>query len=144
MSGARMADQVRGTASAAEAQVRASAAAVGSLRQDVAAGRLRLDPVAGQEIQHMLAEQVDQVQNWLKRATDLGRRAPLGRNPVGQAVAAKLADHGTGDEDSFTGVLQQYRQVLEDTREAVEDAMRRSRADDERAEEEFRRIGQQL
>ncbi|MEU6129466.1 hypothetical protein ABZ805_09870 [Saccharopolyspora sp. NPDC047091] len=144
MSGAGMTEQVRGTAQVVEAKLQASSAAVGTLRRDVEAGRLRLDPAAGRAIQDMLTEQVDQVQDWLNRAVGLGRRAPLGRNPVGEAMAAKFADRGTGDGDSFTEVLQQYRRVLDDAREAVEDAMRRYRADDERAEDEFRRIGQQL
>ncbi|GAB2686425.1 hypothetical protein GCM10027271_56400 [Saccharopolyspora gloriosae] len=129
---------------AAKQRLQASAAAVGTLRTDVAAGRLKLDPEAGREVQDLLTEQLDQVDAWLRRSDDLGRRAPLGQNPVGEAMAGKFADRATSEGDSFTGVLTQYRQVLDEAQDAVAEAMRRYQTADEHAVDMFQNLKSQL
>lgn len=125
-------------------RLQASAAAVGTLRTDVAKGRLKLDPAAGREVQELLAEQMEQVDAWLRRADDLGRHAPLGQNPVGEAMAGKFVDRTTSEGDSFTGVLAQYRRVLDEARDAVEEAMRRYRTADEHAVDMFQNLESKL
>lgn len=129
---------------AATQRLQASAAAVGTLRTDVAAGRLKLDPAAGREVQELLADQMDQVDAWLRRSDDLGRRAPLGQNPVGEAMAGKFVDRTTSEGDSFTGVLTQYRQVLDEAHDAVAEAMRRYQIADEHAVDMFQNLKSQL
>jgi hypothetical protein len=105
-------------------QMKVLAASVGQLRDQVRSGQLSLDPEAGQEILSMLTEQMDQVDGWLQRAQGLARRAPLGQNPVGEAMAAKFETRANGDDASFIGVLTPYRQVLLDAHDAVNEAMK--------------------
>lgn len=128
----------------AKMRLQASAAAVGTLRTDVAAGRLRLDPAAGREVQELLTDQMDQVDAWLRRSDDLGRSAPLGQNPVAEAMAGKFVDRTTSEGDSFTGVLTQYRQVLDEAHDAVAEAMRRYQTADEHAVDMFQSLKSQL
>jgi hypothetical protein len=101
-------------------------ATVATIREDVVAGRLTLDPEAGEEILSMLRGQLIRVDVWLQRARGLARRAPLGENPVGQAMAAKFEHRAgaTDDDMSLAGVLTPYRQVLVDAHDAVDHAMR--------------------
>jgi hypothetical protein len=117
-----------------------SAAEVGALRENVKSGRLSLDPSAGEQIRSMLAEQMTRVDTWLKQAGNLARQAPLGQNPVGQAMAAKFAQRADSKDDSFTGVLTRYRQVLSDAHDALSDAMRQYRELDDSAAESLRRL----
>jgi hypothetical protein len=119
----------------------ASAVAVGTLRENVESGKLKLDPSAGEEILSMLAEQRDQVDLWLRRAHDLARRAPLGQNPVGEAMADKFVHRASSEGASFSGVLTHYRQVLEDAHDAVGDAMGQYRDLEESTAEAFRKLG---
>ncbi|CAM3703423.1 hypothetical protein KIPE111705_21100 [Kibdelosporangium persicum] len=118
------------------------AADMATLRHDVESGQLRLDPEAGQQIRDMLARQMEQVDGWLAQARGLARRAPLGQNPVGDAMAAKFEERAGGGGTSFTAVFTSYRQVLQDTDDTVEEAMRRYRDVEERTSETFKRLAQ--
>ncbi|WP_243789598.1 hypothetical protein [Saccharopolyspora gloriosae] len=128
----------------ASKRLQASAAAVGTLRSDVASGRLQLDPAAGREVRELLTDQMDQVDAWLRRADDLGRRAPLGQNPVAEAMAGKFVDRTTSEGDSFTGVLKEYRRVLDEAQDAVGEAMRQYQTSDEHAVDMFQKLKSQL
>lgn len=136
--------EAEGLVQADAGRLRGSAVAVGALRSDVEAGRLRLDPAAGREVRELLSEQLGQVDAWLRRAEDLGRRAPLGQNPVGEAMAGKFVDRTTSEGDSFTGVLKEYRRVLDEAREAVAEAMRRYETADEHAVDMFQKLRAKL
>jgi hypothetical protein len=108
-------------------------AAVAAIRDNVVAGRLALDPEVGDRIRSMLRDQMDRVDAWLRGAQQLARRAPLGRNPVGQAMAAKF-EHRAGAADgslSLAGVLTPYRLVLEEAHAAVDQAMKLYRRTEE-------------
>ncbi|WP_234995757.1 hypothetical protein [Streptoalloteichus hindustanus] len=102
-------------------------AQVDALKRDVDAGRLSLDPTAGEQLRTALREQVDIADAWLARARGMGRRIPLGDNPVGAAMAEKFERRAEGRDDSCVAVLEQYRAVLEDAHDAVADAMRHYR-----------------
>ena len=70
----------------------------------------------------MLRDQPARVESWLRRAQGLARRAPLGENPVGHAMAAKF-EHRAGavdDDMSLAGVLMPYRRVLVAAHDAVD------------------------
>jgi hypothetical protein len=122
-------------------QMRVLTANVGQLRDQVRSGQLSLDPAAGQEILALLTEQMDQVDGWLQRGQGLARRAPLGANPVGEAMAAKFETRAGGDTDtSFTGVLTPYRQVLQDAHDAVNEAMQKYQAVEQDQADHFQRI----
>jgi hypothetical protein len=108
-------------------------AAVAAIRKDVMAGRLVLDQGAGEKILSMLRDQMDRVDTWLRRGQGLARRVPLGRNPVGQAMAAKF-EHRAGATDgsmSLIGVLTPYRRVLEEAHDAVNQAIKLYRRTEE-------------
>jgi hypothetical protein len=116
------------------------AANMATLRHDIESGQLTLDPQAGKQIRDMLAQQIEQVDGWLAQARDLARRAPLGQNPVGTAMAGKFEERAGGEGTSFAGVFTSYRQVLQDTDDTVAEAMRLYREVDERTSEAFQRL----
>jgi hypothetical protein len=117
-----------------------SAGEMSTLRQAVASDSLRLDPAAGEEIRSMLDEHMSQVDMWLQRAGNLALHAPLGQNPVGAAMAVKFANRADGDENSFTGVLKRYREILREAHDVVGDAMRTYRELDNNAADSFRKL----
>ncbi|MCI2415799.1 hypothetical protein MOQ72_00045 [Saccharopolyspora sp. K220] len=121
-----------------------SAEEVGTLRQNVESGKLKLDPAAGEAILAMLTEQRDQVDAWLARANNLARRAPLGQNPVADAMAVKFVSRTANQDGSFSDVLTRYRQILEEAHDAIGDAMRRYRELDEQAADSFRKVAPDL
>ena len=118
----------------------ALAANMATLRHDVESGRLTLDPEAGKQIRDMLAAQMEQVDSWLAQARSLARRAPLGENPVGAAMAGKFEERAGGEGTSFAAVCASYRQVLQDTDDTVGEAMRLYREVEDRTSETFQRL----
>ncbi|MFD0206036.1 MULTISPECIES: hypothetical protein [Saccharothrix] len=117
-------------------------AAVAAIRDNVVAGRLSLDPEAGDKILSMLRDQVDRVDAWLRGTRQLARRAPLGSNPVGQAMAFKF-EHRAGAADgssSLAGVLTPYRLVLEEAHAAVDQAMKLYRRTEEDQVDSFQQL----
>lgn len=106
-----------------ERRMVAVAADVSALKESVRTGQLVLDPAAGQQLQSALADQMDLVDHWLQRAQNLAQRPQLGRNPVGDAMAAKFQNRAGGEDLSLTGVLTPFRKVLQDAHDAVRDAM---------------------
>ncbi|MGW1681914.1 hypothetical protein [Saccharopolyspora sp. NPDC002376] len=117
-----------------------SAAGIKQLRQAVESQDLRLEPAAGEQLREALEDQMSTVDEWLRRANGLTGNAPLGQNPVGQAMAVKFATRAQGGENSFTDVLTQYRAVVEEARDAINEAMRTYRDADEHAADDFRKI----
>lgn len=117
-------------------------ATVATIREDVVAGRVTLDPEAGEKILSMLRDQLVRVDLWSQRAQGLARRAPLGENPVGQAMAAKFERRaGAVDDDmSLAGVLGSYRRVLVAAHDAVDAATRVYRQVDGDGEAVFRTL----
>jgi hypothetical protein len=127
-----------------EADVRANAMSVqdriGSLHEEVLAGRLNLEPAVGERIVKMLAAQTEQVDSWLERSRALARRVPLGRNPVGEAMAGKFENRAGGEHASFAGAFTAYRQVLQDAQDAMTEAMASYRDAEDRNADTFRRL----
>ena len=117
-----------------------SAADAGALRDAVQSSSLRFDPAAGKELRAMLDEHLAKVDEWLNRIGGLARHAPFGQNPVGTAMAAKFADRADGAENSFADVLRGYRDVLRETRDAVDESLRTYREIDDSAAERLRAL----
>ncbi|GGM51269.1 hypothetical protein GCM10012275_22760 [Longimycelium tulufanense] len=113
---------------------------VGQLRKDIRVGQIVLDPAAGEQLKSALRDQLDLTDAWLERARGMGRRVPLGANPVGQAMAEKFQHRAEGADDSCTAVLERYRTALADAHDAVEEAMRRYREVDEAQAQSFTRL----
>ncbi|WP_249028288.1 hypothetical protein [Saccharopolyspora spinosa] len=80
------------------------------------------------------------VDDWLAKSASLNQHAPLGQNPVGEAMSAKFATRADGHENSFNAVLTRYREVLEAARDAIVDAMRVYREIEENASDSFRKL----
>ncbi|MER7015165.1 hypothetical protein ABT324_27355 [Saccharopolyspora sp. NPDC000359] len=121
-----------------------SAVSIRELRRAVESNDLRLDPSAGEQIRSALEAQMSTVDAWLNRANGLTANAPLGQNPVGQAMAVKFASRAQGGENSFSDVLAKYRAVLEEARDAINAAMRTYEQADERAADDFRKIADEF
>ena len=117
-----------------------SVADAGALRDAVHSSSLRFDPAAGKELRAMLDEHLAKVDEWLNRIGGLARHAPFGQNPVGTAMAAKFADRADGAENSFADVLRGYRDVLRETRDAVDESLRTYREIDDSAAERLRAL----
>ena len=94
-----------------------------ALNNSVTSGQVTLDPATGEELRKTLREQIDQVDSWLERAGRLARPAPLGANPVGQAMTFKFEHRADGEVHSFVSVMTAYRTVLEQTYEAISTAI---------------------
>ncbi|MET0273848.1 MAG: hypothetical protein ABW360_12745 [Phenylobacterium sp.] len=122
------------------ARLSALAANMATLRHDIESGQLMLDPEAGRQIRAMLAKQIDQVDGWLEQARGMARRAPLGQNPVGHAMAGKFEERAGGEGTSFAAVFTSYRQVLQDTDDTVNEAMRLYGDVEGRTSETFHRL----
>jgi hypothetical protein len=102
-----------------------------ALQETVNSGRVSLDPATGEELRKMLLEQMDQVDSWLERAGRLARPAPIGANPVGDRLARKFETRADGDPRSFVAVMTAYREVLQQTHDSVQSAIRNFTSVDE-------------
>ncbi|GAA3461468.1 hypothetical protein GCM10018963_34810 [Saccharothrix longispora] len=111
-----------------------------ALQETVNSGRVSLDPATGEEMRRMLLEQMDQVDSWLERAGRLARPAPLGANPVGDRMAHKFETRADGDPRSFVAVMIAYREVLQQTHDSVQSAIRNFTAVDEEHGGELTRL----
>jgi len=101
------------------------------LSENIKSGKVMLDPATGEELRKLLLEQVEQVDSWLARAGRLARPAPLGANPVGDAMASKFEARAEGDPHSFVNVMAAYRTVLQDTHDQVSAAIAKFQQTDE-------------
>jgi hypothetical protein len=101
------------------------------LGENIKSGKVMLDPATGEELRKLLREQVEQVDSWLARAGRLARPAPLGANPVGDAMANKFESRAEGDPYSFVNVMSAYRTVLQDTHDQVSAAITKFQQVDE-------------
>ncbi|WP_231648391.1 hypothetical protein [Saccharothrix sp. NRRL B-16348] len=111
-----------------------------ALQETVNSGRVSLDPATGEELRKMLLEQMDQVDSWLERAGRLARPAPIGRNPVGDRLAQKFETRADGDPRSFVAVMTAYREVLQQTHDSVQNAIRNFTEVDDESSVELRRL----
>jgi hypothetical protein len=114
---------------------------IAALRETVDSGQVSLDQEAGERLRTMLTGQLDQVDTWLARVSTLTQRAPLGTNPVGEAMATKFELRAHGEPLSFVSVLTAYRDVLGQTLDAVTKAIDTLQQTDADSRDEFRRLG---
>jgi hypothetical protein len=111
------------------------------LRDTVSSGQVQLDPTAGEELRRQLQYQIDQVDTWLEQSrSGITRPAPLGANPVGDAMRDKFTDRAAGEQYSFVGVMTAYRTVLEQTRTSVVEAIENFTGLDEETQLELRKL----
>jgi hypothetical protein len=116
----------------------------GMTQMYIDSGQVTLEPEAGERLRTMLTGQIDQVDSWLAHANTLTGRAPLGANPVGEAMAAKFELRAHGDPLSFVTVLTSYRDVLAQTLEAVTKAIRSLQQVDTDSHTTFTELGRPL
>jgi hypothetical protein len=117
------------------------AAPVTPLRESVDSGQVSLQPEAGGQLRKVLAEQLHQVDMWLAQMNTLTQRAPLGANPVGEAMAGKFETRAHGDPMSFDSVMTAYRDVLQQTLDAVTKAVHALQLVDSDYHSEFTDLG---
>jgi hypothetical protein len=103
------------------------------LQDTVSSGEVQLDPTAGEELRKQFQAQIDQVDSWLERAnSSIARPAPLGANPVGDAMRDKFTHRAEGEQYSFVSVMTAYRTVLEQTKNSIIEAIENfTRLDDD-------------
>lgn len=110
------------------------------LRESVGSGQVSLDPESGEALDRMLKNQLDAADAWLERISRLARPAPLGTNSVGTAMSEKFEGRANTDEVSFLAVISAYREVLQQTHDAVTGAIRNFRQLDEEQRHVFTQI----
>lgn len=114
---------------------------VAALRETVDSGQVSLDPEAGERLRAMLAEQLDHASTWLTHTNSLTERAPLGANPVGDAMADKFESLAHGDPLSFVSIMTSYRDVLRQTLDTVTKAIHAIQQVDSDYRAEFTGLG---
>lgn len=111
------------------------------LQNTVSSGQVQLDPAAGEELRKQFQDQIDQVDAWLEHAnTSITRPAPLGANPVGDAMRDKFTHRAEGEQYSFVSVMTAYRTVLEQTKNSIVAAIENFTRLDEEAQAELKKI----
>ncbi len=111
------------------------------LKDTVSSGQVQLDPTAGEELRKQFQAQIDQVDSWLERAnTSIARPAPLGANPVGDAMREKFTQRAEGEPYSFVSVMTAYRAVLEQTKNSIVEAIENFSRLDEDQQAELKKI----
>lgn len=111
------------------------------LQDTVSSGQVQLDPTAGEELRKQFQAQIDQVDSWIERAnTSIARPAPLGANPVGDAMREKFTQRAEGEPHSFVNVMTAYRTVLEQTKNSIVAAIENFTRLDEEKQAELKKI----
>lgn len=111
------------------------------LQDTVSSGQVQLDPTAGEELRKQFQAQIDQVDSWIERAnTSIARPAPLGANPVGDAMRDKFTQRAEGEQYSFVNVMTAYRTVLEQTKNSIVAAIENFTRLDEETQAELKKI----
>ncbi|ANZ39962.1 hypothetical protein BBK82_31875 [Lentzea guizhouensis] len=112
-----------------------------ALRDTVSSGQVQIDPTAGEELRKQLQAQIDQVDSWLERSrSSITRPAPLGANPVGDAMRDKFTHRAEGEQYSFVSVMTAYRTVLEQTKNSVVEAIENFTKLDEETQAELKKL----
>ena len=112
-----------------------------ALRDTVSSGQVQLDPAAGEELRKQFQAQIDQVDSWIEHAnTRIARPAPLGANPVGDAMRDKFTHRAEGEQYSFVSVMTAYRTVLEQTKNSIVEAIENFTRLDEEQQAELKKI----
>ncbi|WP_346133762.1 hypothetical protein [Lentzea roselyniae] len=112
-----------------------------ALRDTVSSGQVQLDPAAGEELRKQFQAQIDQVDAWIEHAnTSIARPAPLGANPVGDAMRDKFTHRAEGEQYSFVSVMTAYRTVLEQTKNSIVEAIENFTRLDEDQQTELKKI----
>lgn len=111
------------------------------LRDTVGSGEVQLDPAAGEELRKQFQAQIDQVDSWIERANhSIAVPAPLGANPVGNAMREKFTQRAEGEQSSFVSVMTAYRTVLEQTKNSIVEAIENFTRLDEEKQAELKKI----
>ncbi|RAS66876.1 hypothetical protein C8D87_103215 [Lentzea atacamensis] len=112
-----------------------------ALRDTVSSGQVQLDPTAGEELRKQFQAQIDQVDAWIEHAnTSIARPAPLGANPIGDAMRDKFTHRAEGEQYSFVSVMTAYRTVLEQTKNSIVEAIENFTRLDEDQQTELKKI----
>ncbi|WP_414941930.1 hypothetical protein [Amycolatopsis sp. cmx-11-51] len=117
-----------------------SLADANAFKNAAAQGQVGIDPDAAQTVLNKIRTGKDAVEALLHRAGDLGQAPKLGNNPVGNAIAAKVANRADGGGDSYAAALQNLYQQYEAAESGIVTAMARYHEIDQTAAEPFRNV----
>jgi len=94
-----------------------------AFRAAAAGGQLGVDPDAAQAVLKKIRTGKDSVENLMRSAAALAEPPKLGANPVGHAIAAKIAQRADGGGDSYAQALQNLYTQYEQAEQAIVTAM---------------------
>lgn len=113
----------------------ASSGAPGALAfaNSAASGQVAIDPDAAQAALAKIRSGKDTVSRLINDAGVLGERPQLGANPVGQAMAQKMAGRADGSAGCYVDELRKLLQQYTKAEEGLVSAMNNFRATDDDA-----------
>jgi hypothetical protein len=115
-----------------------STADANAFKAAAAAGEVGIDPDAAQAALNKIRTGKDAVEALLSSAGALGNPPKLGNNPVGDAIAAKVANRADGGGDSYSAALQNLLSQYEAAEQGIVTAMARYHEFDQDAARPFR------
>lgn len=117
-----------------------SLADANAFKNAAAQGQVAIDPDAAQTVLNKIRVGKDAIESLMNRSGDLGQPPKLGNNPVGHAIAAKVAGRADGGGDSYAAALQNLFQQYEAAEQGIVTAMARYHEIDQTAAEPFRNV----
>ncbi|HKN55779.1 MAG TPA: hypothetical protein VJX66_25005 [Amycolatopsis sp.] len=117
-----------------------SSADASAFKAAAAAGQVGIDPDAAQVALNKIRTGKDAVEALLSSAGALGNPPQLGANPVGDAIAAKVANRADAGGDSYTAALQNLLSQYEAAEAGIVSAMAHYHEFDQSAAQPFRTI----
>ncbi|WP_020669735.1 hypothetical protein [Amycolatopsis nigrescens] len=100
-----------------------SLADASAFRNAAVNGQLGIDPDSAQTVLQKVRLGKDAVESLIRNAGSLAETPKLGDNPVGNAIAAKVANRAEGGGDSYTQALRNLFNQYDQAEQAIVAAM---------------------
>jgi hypothetical protein len=117
-----------------------SLADANAFKNAAAQGQVGIDPDAAQTVLNKIRVGKDAIESLMNCSGDLAQAPKLGNNPVGHAIAAKVAGRADGGGDSYAAALRNLFQQYEAAEQGIVTAMARYHEIDQTAAEPFRNV----
>lgn len=109
-----------------------------AFRQAAVQGQVGIDPDSAHTVLNKIRAGKDAVEALLGSSSNLGVAPKLGANPVGQAIATKYADRGSGGGDSYAHALHNLYNQYDQAEQGILTAMRQYQQFDDSSADTFR------
>ncbi|MCA1225137.1 hypothetical protein [Saccharopolyspora sp. 6M] len=124
---------------AAKEGLKAIGAQTQSINQQVSAGKLALDPQVAEDAAKRVEEEIEALQQLLKKTQALSVVKGLGDYPDGQQLAQRFQDKATDSNSGAAELVRNLQEELQKQADAFRGAARDYRATDEQNADDLRR-----